>query len=270
LTDTAGAVYEKDGTVYRLISDVHTHTVYSHGKGSIEDNVKAARALGLRCIGIADHGPAHIGFGVDRKRLPLMRREVEELRARYPDMDIRLGIEANILYADGEIDIHPEDFTLFDYVLAGYHYGALGAAPIRSLTRNIINFLTPRGGASKGMLARNTDDVAAALRRNDIYALTHPGDKFPVDLAEIAAVCARTNTLVELNTSHRSLSARDVAAMAEAGVSFLISSDAHSPGRVGDFRSAVDLALEAGVEAGRIVNLEAAPVARRKGNEAEG
>jgi putative hydrolase len=251
--------YEKDGMIYRVTSDVHTHTVYSHGKGSIEDNVKAARALGLRCIGIADHGPAHIGFGVDRKRLPLMRREVERLREEYPDIDIRLGIEANILYADGELDIHPEDLALFDYILAGYHYGALGSAPVRSLTRNIINFLTPRSAATKSMTARNTGDVAAALRRNDVYALTHPGDKFPVDLVEIAAVCAETDTLVELNTSHRSLSARDVADMAGKGVSFLISSDAHSPRRVGDFRSAVDLVLEAGVDAGRVVNLLVVP-----------
>jgi putative hydrolase len=258
LTGTVEATYEKDGTVYRITSDVHTHTVYSHGTGSIEDNVKAARALGLKKIGIADHGPAHIGFGVDRNRLPFMRREVNRLREEYPDIEILLGIEANIMYADGGIDIHTEDLALFDYVLAGYHYGALGAKPVASLVRNIANFLTPRSRASRGMIERNTGDVAAALRRNNICALTHPGDKFPVDLVEIAAVCAETDTLVELNTSHRSLSARDVAAMAASGVSFLISSDAHSPRRVGDFRSAVDLVLESGVEAGRVVNLESA------------
>jgi putative hydrolase len=261
------AAYEKDGTIYSLTSDVHTHTIYSHGKGTIEDNVKAARALGLRSVGIADHGPAHIGFGVDRKRLPLMRREVERLRREYPDTDIRLGIEANIMYADGALDIHPEDFPLFDYVLAGYHYGALGPAPLASLTRNIANFLTPRRSAPGSMIARNTSDVAAALRSNDVYALTHPGDKFPVDLIEIAAVCAETDTLVELNTSHRSLSARDVAAMADAEVRFIISSDAHSPGRVGDFRSAVDLVIEAGVDAGRVVNLKAVPAEGRAGKK---
>jgi putative hydrolase len=262
------AAYEKNGTIYYLTSDLHTHTVYSHGKGAIEDNVRAARALGLRSVGIADHGPAHIGFGVDRKRLPLMRREIERLRAEYPDMDIRLGIEANILYADGELDIHPEDFPLFDYVLAGYHYGALGSKPAASLARNIANFLTPRRAAPGGMIARNTDDVAAALRRNDVYALTHPGDKFPVDLREIAAVCAETDTLVELNTSHRSLSARDVADMADVAVNFLISSDAHSPQRVGDFRSAVDLLIESGVDAGRVVNLNAVPAKGRAGKKA--
>jgi putative hydrolase len=77
-----------------------------------------------------------------------------------------------------------------------------------------------------------------------------------VDIAELADVCAETNTLVELNTSHRSLSAHDIAGMATADVKFLISSDAHSPRRVGDFRSAVDLVIESGIDSGRVVNLE--------------
>jgi putative hydrolase len=255
LTETVRATYERNGTIWYITSDVHTHTVYSHGKGSIEDNVRAARARGLRKIGIADHGPAHVGFGVRRERIPLMRREVERLRGEYPDIDIRLGIEANIMYPDGELDIHPEDFPLFDYVLAGYHYGALGRAPVLSLGRNIANFLTPGERAPRGMVARNTKDVVAALRNNDVYALTHPGDKFPVDLVRIAAVCAETNTLVELNTSHRSLTAKNVADMAGADVKFIISSDAHAPARVGDFRSAVDLVLASGIDAARVVNL---------------
>jgi putative hydrolase len=234
---------------------MHTHTVYSHGKGSIEDNVRAARTIGLKKIGIADHGPAHVGFGVDRKRLPLMRREVERLKKEYPDTDIRLGIEANIIYHDGILDIHPEDSHLFDYVLAGYHYGAVGRDPLSSVGRGIGNFLTPRNMASRNMISKNTADIAAALRRNDVYALTHPGDKFPVDLIEVAAVCAETGTLVELNTSHRSLSEKDVSDMAIADVEFIISSDAHSPERVGDFRSAVDLVLASGIDVARVVNL---------------
>jgi putative hydrolase len=255
LTETARAVYERDGISWHITSDVHTHTVYSHGRGSIEDNVRAARARGLRKIGIADHGPAHVGFGVKRERIPLMRREVERLRDAYPDTDILLGIEANIMPTDGLLDIHPDDVSFFDYVLAGYHYGAIGPEPLRSLGRNAANFLTARQWASPGMIERNTRDIASALRRNDVYALTHPGDKFPVDLIEVAAVCAETGTLVELNTSHRSLSAKNVADMAEKDVQFIICSDAHSPARVGDFRSAVDLVIEAGVSAGRVVNL---------------
>jgi putative hydrolase len=235
---------------------MHTHTLYSHGRGTIADNVKAARAAGLNRIGITDHGPAHVGFGVSRRRWPNMRREVERLRAEYKDIEILLGIEANIVNADGILDIGHEDFGFFDYVLAGYHYGAVGSNFFASAMRNVMNFVTPAHRASQSAVARNTQDVVAALRNNDIYALTHPGDKSPVDLMEIAAVCAETNTLVELNTSHRSLSAEDIANMAACDVKFIISSDAHSSSRVGDFRSAAALVTEAGIDPSRVVNLK--------------
>ena len=45
---------------YRMIFDWHTHTVYSHGKGTIEDNVRIAHERGLREIAITDHGPGHL------------------------------------------------------------------------------------------------------------------------------------------------------------------------------------------------------------------
>ena len=38
---------------YKILYDYHTHTVFSHGKGSIEDNVLSARKLGLKEIGRA-------------------------------------------------------------------------------------------------------------------------------------------------------------------------------------------------------------------------
>ncbi|MDD6540033.1 MAG: PHP domain-containing protein, partial [Firmicutes bacterium] len=42
---------------YELVYDLHTHTTYSHGKGSVEDNVREAFNKGLEYIAISDHGP---------------------------------------------------------------------------------------------------------------------------------------------------------------------------------------------------------------------
>jgi putative hydrolase len=156
----------------------------------------------------------------------------------------------------GILDIHEDDRKLLDYVLAGYHYGAIDRNVLASLMRNITNFLVPQGAASYAMVERNTRDVIAALEKNDVFALTHPGDKMPVDLASVAAVCAKTDTLLELNTSHRSLTASDIGDMVKvADVSFIISSDAHRVERIGDFASAVDLLIESGIDMERVVNL---------------
>ena len=42
---------------YKMTFDYHTHTIFSHGKGTIADNVEAARSKGLKGIAITDHGP---------------------------------------------------------------------------------------------------------------------------------------------------------------------------------------------------------------------
>ena len=57
---------------YRIFADLHTHTTYSHGKGSVEDNVRAAKFRGLSQIAIADHGIRHPLVGVGRKKFPAM------------------------------------------------------------------------------------------------------------------------------------------------------------------------------------------------------
>lgn len=53
----------------RILSDYHTHTIYSHGKGTIEENVEAARKIGLKILAISDHGPGHMGFGIKKKKI---------------------------------------------------------------------------------------------------------------------------------------------------------------------------------------------------------
>ena len=58
---------------YELMYDLHTHTTYSHGKGSVEDNVRAAMNKGLGYIAISDHGPGHIFYGINRLTFSIFR-----------------------------------------------------------------------------------------------------------------------------------------------------------------------------------------------------
>ena len=46
--------------------DYHTHTIYSHGKGTIEENVVRALKSGLKEIAITDHGFRHMTYNVRR------------------------------------------------------------------------------------------------------------------------------------------------------------------------------------------------------------
>ena len=85
---------------YELYADLHTHTTYSHGKGSVEDNVRAAKFRGLECIAITDHGPRHPLVGVKPSRLPKIRKDIEESADKY-GIDVMLGIEANIYGMSG-------------------------------------------------------------------------------------------------------------------------------------------------------------------------
>lgn len=47
-----------------ITSDLHTHTVHSHGLGTVEENVIAAIKKGLKTIAISDHGPGHMAYGI--------------------------------------------------------------------------------------------------------------------------------------------------------------------------------------------------------------
>ena len=78
--------------------NLHTHTIRcKHAKGYPEDYAKAARAQGIRVLGMTDHTP----FPDDRVIMIRMGiaelddyiREVHEVQAAFPDLRILLGLE---------------------------------------------------------------------------------------------------------------------------------------------------------------------------------
>lgn len=241
---------------YRLTKDLHTHTIYSrigpyfHGKGRIIDNVKAAHEKGLSEVAITDHGPSDF-YGLDQKKIPKIRAEIAEAQEKYPDVKVLLGVEADIVDTPNGIDVAPEDVALYDFINAGYHY-----VPKCRLLANFITFRLPCPKMLKAKMNQyNTKLVLRALHNNDIKVLTHPGDKAYVDMDAIGRACEETGTLLEINARHKRPNVDDLRCLAQYAVDFIIGSDAHTPSKVGRYVKSAELALAAGIELWRIVNL---------------
>jgi putative hydrolase len=242
---------------YRLKFDHHTHTIYSrvgpylHGKGRIIDNARAAAKRGLESLAITDHGPSDF-YGLSLKKLPQMRRDIAQAKLSFPKLKVFLGVEADIVDSENGLDVSREDFDKFDFVNAGYHY-----VPKCHMIHNFLAFHLPWPGKLKEHLRRqNTARIEKALRSNDIKILTHPGDKAFIDEHAVAKACEETGTLVEINSRHKHPDADDLRIYKQYDVKFVISSDAHKPKNVGRYAETMALALEAGIDPERIVNIQ--------------
>ena len=238
---------------YKMTFDYHTHTTFSHGKGSIEDNVREAAAKGLKAIAISDHGPGHLTYGVKRKDFAAMRQEIERLKPIYPDVEIFLSVEANIVSAGNYLDVSEEEKDWFDFLIGGYHYGITKGYCVGNWLDAHKMAPAPVG---RSLLVKNTDMTVKAIYENDLKFLTHPGDKGRFDIKEIAKACAATDTWMEISTWHSHLTTEEIKIAATEDVKFIISSDAHSPNRVGSFEGGIKRAIEAGIDLSRIVNIE--------------
>ncbi|MBS3899945.1 MAG: PHP domain-containing protein [Dethiobacter sp.] len=241
----------------QAITDLHTHTAYSHGKGTIEDNVCVAMKRGLQAVGIADHGPNHFFIGIGGvEAFRRMKNEIEALRHKYPEIKILFGVEANIVDTDGTIDVSAAILRELDFLLVGYHK-MVRPRSLAFLWQGVRNFCSGWTKTSSALLrAANTAAITAAVRRYPIAAITHPGLQIDIDTAELGRVCKEYGTSLEINSSYGSELDPYIREALPTGVRFLLSSDAHVPERVGDFSQAYQLIRRLNIPEERIVNLE--------------
>ena len=234
----------------QILADYHTHTIYSHGKGTIEDNVKIAISKGIKTIGISDHGYKHMAYGVKVKDIAKMREEIDKLNEKYSEINILLGMECNILDEKGNIDLSDKFESYLDYVMAGYHFGST-PNNLKGLINHCDNYVIK----SKKAKEYNTNAIINAMKNNDIFIITHPGDKGDVYIEEIAKVANKTDTRLEVNSSHGFLNVDQLKVIKQLNNKLIIGSDAHIPENVGNFKFAIDTIIQSGIDMKLVENI---------------
>jgi len=239
----------------KITADYHTHTIYSHGKGTIRENVEAARKKGLSEIAICDHGPGHIFYGVRKGNLFKMRREINKLNEEYSDIKILLGLEANVIGYDGYIDVDEDILEIIDILLLGFHYGIIPRGIKSMYYFYILNPISKvLSLVRKRAVGLNTNAVIKAIEKYPIDVITHPGSKARLDIERLAKTAYEHSTALEINSHHGQLSIEGIEEALKTDVEFIINSDAHHPDDVGDFQMGIERALKAKVPIDRIRN----------------
>lgn len=211
--------------------DYHTHTTFSHGKGTILENALVAQQKGLKEIAITDHGFSHKMFGVKRKNIPLMRKLCDEATQK-TGVKVYLGIEANIISSKGDIDLTEEEIKMLDLIIVGYHKTAKAKS-----VKEFFRYILPNNVKlfrTKKTIQINTNALIRSIEKYPIDIISHPGVGNPVDILSVGQVAKKYGTKMEINGKRIAYTKNDIENLVENNVEFILSSDAHSSQRVGE------------------------------------
>ena len=98
-------------------ANFHTHTLYSDGNHTLEENVLSAIKKNMSILGFSDHSftACDTSYCMKKEEYETYRKEIRALKDKYADQLIILcGLELDY-YSD-------PDPSAFDYVIASVHY----------------------------------------------------------------------------------------------------------------------------------------------------
>lgn len=247
---------------YHLVADYHTHTIHSHGTGTVAENAHAAAMAGLMEVAVTDHGPAlAAGLGLrEPGAVAHVRKMVDEANVDQKEVRVLQGVEANVMDRRGALDLPDKVLRRMDIVLAGFHPASRGTitGEIRALWRSHVVPRFSRRLAERQRI-ENTKSLSECALRHPVDIIVHPGLRVPVDALELARAAARSGTALEINSAHGHLTVETARAAARAGCIFAVNSDAHSPSRVGDLEAGARTASLARIASERILNTGLVP-----------
>lgn len=241
--------------------DCHTHTTLSDGRSSAEENVRAAEAAGLTAVALTDH----LLPGTSREGLRQRVAEARRLDAASP-ITVVVGVEAMILDTEGTVSVDREAAAMVQFVLADLGSLTRGVAvdPPASVKRYEENVLAAVANAARNPVV---DAIAHPFNLGRFDAVLTPEQISRDGLRRVARVMVEYNVAFEImNQIHWWFPQMTVAEFtrdyslllrifAREGVKFVVGSDAHSCGAVGNLHYCSQLMQAAGIERSQLVNL---------------
>ena len=154
--------------------DLHTHTIASgHAYSTMQEMAQRASELGLKILGITEHGPSIPGTcdPIYFHNLISVPREMYGVR-------LLLGAELNILDTKGTLDLDESYYRRMDLRIAGIHS------------------LCFTGGTAE----QCTEGMIAAIKNPWVHIISHPGDgTAPIIFEPVVRAAKEAHTLLEIN-----------------------------------------------------------------------
>ena len=235
----------------RLKGDLHMHTHWSDGSGTVADLAEAALAHGYSYIAVTDHTKAlKIANGLDETRLRAQGDEIAacnaNLQQRGAALTVLRSAEINLTPL-GESDIDPDLLAELDLVTGSFH---------SALRRE----------------DDQTERYFAGLRNPGVLILGHPRGRvynyragLNADWQRVFAEAARLDKAVEIDAypDRQDLSLELLEVARCEGCRVALGTDAHHPWQLGFMDLALGAACLASIPPERIVNFMTLPDLRK-------
>lgn len=222
-----------------LRADLHTHSDWSDGHGSIRQMAEAARQAGLKVLAITDHsGGLGVTGGLDVERLQKQREEIQAVQRRMGDSILLLqGSEVEIR-ADGSLDYPDEVLAGLDVVVASLH----------------TSLRQPKDVVTKRLLS--------AMSNPHIDIIGHPSGRLlpnregaELDWDAVLEAARQYGVALEIDSHPQRLDLDEIYARraGEMGIRISIDSDAHAADQFELLQYGASVARRAWLEAEQVI-----------------
>jgi putative hydrolase len=220
--------------------DPHTHSIASGhaGQNTITDLAKQAKTVGLKALGLTDHGPTTPGSSRES-----YFRNLAYAPKKRCGIEIFYGVELNILDYNGSVDLDDVILEQLDYAIISMHLPNI----------------------KPGSVEENTFAYVNAMKHPKVKLIGHPEDtKYPIDFEALVVAAKHCNVAVEINNS--SLSPNGYRGDVRENVMellhlckkyhcpIMVASDAHKADQIGNFQYALNMINECDVPLEFIMN----------------
>ena len=219
---------------------LHCHTTYSDGSATLREMADAARKLGLKYLGIADHSKsAGYAGGLKVEAVKEQAAEIAQINEELAgEFRIFHGTESDIL-KDGSLDYPDDVLASFDYVVASIH--------------GVLNM------DEKQM----TERMVKAIENPFTTMIGHPTGRiletregYPVDVHALIDAAVANDVMLEINAhpSRLDLDWRVMRGARDKGMMTAINPDAHSTKGLAHIKWGVGVARKAWLRKSDVLN----------------